>query len=61
MLKMNITGIHASGFTSDSLVTNKILCLAGTTALQIHVRKLLRQKHFKRENGSVKGSTLTQT
>jgi len=61
MSKMNINGTHASGFTSDSLVTNTILYLAGTTALQIDVRKLLRQKHFKRQNGSVKGSTVTQT
>jgi hypothetical protein len=58
---LNITGIHALGFTSDSLVTNKITYLAGITALQIHVRKLLREKHSKRENVCVKGPTLTQT
>jgi hypothetical protein len=58
---MNITGIPALGFTCDRLATNNIMYLAGITALQIHVRKLLRQKHFKRENGSVRGPTLTQT
>jgi hypothetical protein len=42
MLKINITGIRALGFTSDSLVTNKIMYLAGITAWQIHVRKLPR-------------------
>ena len=57
---MSITDIQAIGFT-DSLGTNNIMCLAGIDALQIHARKLLRQKHFKRENGSVKGPTLTQT
>ena len=57
--KINIACIHASGFTSDSLVTNKILYSGATTKLQIDVRKLLIQKHFKRQNGSVKGSTLT--
>jgi hypothetical protein len=61
MLKMDITDILALGFTSDSIVTNKIMYLSGITALQIHVRKLLRQKHFKRANGSVKGPALTQT